>query len=99
MYLDYYIKDIEKVCKKHKVKFLFAFGSVLTKNFNEESDIDLVVEIKSTDPIEYAENYFGLKFMLEDLLKRPVDLLEQKALKNPYFIKCINKSKKTIYAA
>jgi len=97
MYLDKYIEKIELLCKSHKVKTLFAFGSVITNKFREDSDIDLIVEIKTNDPIEYAENYFDLKFKLEDLLNKQIDLLEQKALKNPYLIQSINNNKKILY--
>lgn len=99
MFLDSYIKDIKKLCKKYKVKHLYVFGSVLNNNFSEDSDIDLLVEIDSTDPINYAENYFNLKFGLEALLKRRVDLLEDRALKNPYLKSNIDNSKTLIYAA
>ncbi|MCK4664491.1 MAG: nucleotidyltransferase domain-containing protein [Bacteroidales bacterium] len=97
MFLDNYVNQIIGLCEKHKVKQLFAFGSVLTNKFSETSDIDFVVDIKSTNPIDYAENYFELKFQLEDLLKRPIDLLEQRGLKNSYLIKSINNTKKLIY--
>ena len=39
-----YLPAIIALCKRHKVKKLFAFGSVLTNRFNEQSDIDLVVD-------------------------------------------------------
>ena len=97
MYLDSYRNKISKLCEKHKVKHLFAFGSVLTNKFSDASDVDLLVDINSQDPITYAENYFELKFDLENLLKRKIDLLEERALKNKYFIENINKSKKLIY--
>ena len=97
MYLDSYRNKISKLCEKHKVKHLFAFGSVLTNKFSDASDVDLLVDINSQDPITYAENYFELKFDLENLLKRKIDLLEERALKNKYFMENINKSKKLIY--
>ena len=99
MYLDNYLYQIKSLCKKHKVRNLFVFGSVLTENFTNNSDIDLIIDININDPIEYAENYFNFKFTLEDLLNRKIDLLEQKALKNKYFIENIDKTKKVIYAA
>ncbi|MBA7546232.1 hypothetical protein ES705_38616 [subsurface metagenome] len=99
MYLDNYVNQIIELCAKYKVKNLFAFGSVLTENFAGNSDIDFLVDIHSNDPIDYAENYFDFKFELEDLLKRPIDLLEQKGLKNSFLIDSINKTKKLIYEA
>ena len=94
-----YKEDIDDLCRKHKVKSLYAFGSVVTGKFNPESDVDFIVDIKSTGPLEYAENYFDLKFELESLLQRPIDLLEQKGLKNRYLIQNINKHKVKIYEA
>lgn len=99
MYLDNYKNQINTLCNSYKVKHLFAFGSVLTGRFKETSDIDLLVDIDSVDPFEYAENYFDLKFKLEALLNRSIDLLEERALKNPYLIEQINQSKKLIYEA
>lgn len=98
MYLDNYIANLKKLCQQHKVKTLYVFGSVLTDRFNDNSDIDLVVDIDSNDPFDYADNYFNLKFALQDLLKRPIDLLENKAIKNPYIRANIDNSKHLIYA-
>lgn len=88
---------ISKLCKSHKVRSLYAFGSVLTDKFNSESDIDLVVDFEPLDVLEYADNYFELKFALQDILKRPIDLLEDKAIKNPYFRDTINQQRQLIY--
>ncbi|WP_299668083.1 nucleotidyltransferase domain-containing protein [uncultured Polaribacter sp.] len=99
MYLNRFRKKISSLCKKNNVKQLFVFGSVLTSSFSEHSDIDLLVSIDDKDPIKYAENYFNLKFELEKLLNRKIDLLEEKGLKNKYFIENINNSKLLIYGA
>src|SRR5271157_4157764 len=99
MFLDRYKNDISKLCIENKVKYLYVFGSVLTDNFNDTSDIDLVVDINSIDPLDYADHYFNLKFSLQDLLKRNIDLLENKAIKNPYIRKNIDRSKTLIYGA
>lgn len=90
-------KDILNLCKAHKVKSLYAFGSVLTDKFNNESDVDLIVDFEQLDVLDYGDNYYDFKFSLENIFKRSVDLLEQKALKNPYFIRTVNQSKKLIY--
>lgn len=90
-------KDIENLCKAHKVKSLYAFGSVLTDKFNNESDVDLVVDFEKQDVLEYGDNYFSLKFSLEKVLNRSIDLLEEKAIKNPYFLKNLNQTKVLIY--
>ena len=98
MYLDQYSNEINNLCLQNKVKSLFVFGSVITDQFTEKSDIDLVVDIDSNDPFDYADSYFNLKFALQDLFRRPVDLLENKAIKNPYIRQNIDQSKSLIYA-
>jgi hypothetical protein len=95
--IENHTKDIQNLCKTHKVKSLYAFGSVLTEKFNNESDVDLIVDFEQLDVLEYGDNYYELKFSLENVLKRSVDLLEEKAIKNPYFRKTINQNKKLIY--
>jgi predicted nucleotidyltransferase len=90
--------ELDKACSTFNVNELYAFGSVLTDQFNIESDIDFIVSIASNDPIEYAENYFELKFELERIFNRKVDLLEQKAIRNKTFEQLVNKQKMLIYA-
>ena len=93
-----YQKELNKACSTFMVDELYAFGSILTDKFNAQSDIDFIVSIKSEDPIEYAENYFNLKFELEDIFKRKIDLLEQKAIRNKAFENLINQKKMLVYA-
>lgn len=88
---------IRALCYKHRVAKLFVFGSVLTDSFNKSSDIDLIVDFSEIDLYDYADNYFDLKLSLEKLLKRQVDLLEDKAIKNPYLRQSIDSSKQMIY--
>ena len=90
-------KEIDRLCSQYKVKQLYAFGSVLTDNFNGESDVDLMVAFEAIDLKQYADNYFDFKFALENIFKKPVDLLEEKAIKNPYFLQNINHHRRLIY--
>lgn len=99
MYLEIYKEEINALCRKNKVKNLYVFGSVLTDRFADNSDIDLIVDIDSDDPLDYADNYFNLKFALEELLNRQIDLLENKAIKNPYIRESIDNSKSLLYAS
>ena len=89
--------DINRLCSNHKVKQLYAFGSVLTNKFTNESDVDLVVDFDPIDVSLYADNYFDLKFSLQKILNRPIDLLEEKAIKNPYFRQNLNQQRRLIY--
>jgi hypothetical protein len=95
---DLYADDIKALCRKYKVKKLSAFGSLVKGAFNEESDIDLIVDFEPLSNREYKENYFSLLFALEDKFGRSVDLLEESQLKNPYFKQNIESHQKLIYA-
>ncbi len=95
--IETYKEQIYKLCKIHKVKSLYSFGSVNTTRFTKESDVDLMVDFDTNDPIEYTDRYFDLKFELERILNRSIDLLESKAVKNPFLRANIDKSKILIY--
>jgi uncharacterized protein len=95
--IDQYKDVIKTLCVLHKVRSLYAFGSVLTSEFNKESDIDLIVDFDQMPVADYADNYFGFKFSLQDVLKRPIDLLEEKAIHNPYFKNAVNQNRKLVY--
>ena len=97
MYLTPHISEIKKLCEQYKVDKLYAFGSVLTDKFSKDSDVDLVVHFDDLPVEVYADNYFDFKFSLEDMLNRRIDLLEGKALRNPYFIQHLDKTKQLIY--
>ncbi|MCU7551170.1 nucleotidyltransferase domain-containing protein [Chitinophagaceae bacterium LB-8] len=95
--IDQYTRDIQKLCEQHKVRRLYAFGSVLTDRFKKDSDVDFIVDFEPLDVSQYADNYFDLKFALEDTLHRSVDLLEEKTIRNPYFRKAIEHQRQLIH--
>ena len=86
------------LCKSHDVKTLYAFGSSTTDKFNEDSsDIDLLVELDTKDPIKRGENLIDLWDKFENIFKRKVDLLTNSSIKNPILRKSIDSSKILIY--
>ena len=95
--LNNYINDINKLCERHNVKKLYLFGSALNDNFNENSDVDLIVDFNTISVDDYADNYFNFKFSLQDVFKRSIDLLEEQAISNPYFKKSVLKDRSLIY--
>jgi hypothetical protein len=95
--IDQNIEIIRDLCIKHKVSRLFIFGSALTKKFKKNSDIDMLVDFHDVDLYDYANNYFDLKASLENLFKRDVDLLEDKAINNPFLRQSIDSTKQLIY--
>ncbi|MCK9421495.1 MAG: nucleotidyltransferase domain-containing protein [Bacteroidales bacterium] len=81
----------------YNVKSLFAFGSVCTDKFNDQSDIDLLIAFNSMDYGDYADTYLTLADKFEELFKRPVDLITDKSLSNPFFINSLNQTKTLLY--
>lgn len=97
--IDSYTSDIQRLCSAHKVKRFYVFGSALTSKFNDQSDLDFIVAFEP-QPIEhYADNYFNLKFALEDTFKRSIDLLEEKTIQNPYFKEALKNQSKLLHGA
>lgn len=91
------IEQIIELCKKNKVKTLSVFGSVTRQDFNDNSDIDLIVDFDENDPFKYTDLYFNLKNKLEEILQRQIDLLEERAIKNRFFREELEKNKVMIY--
>lgn len=94
---DKNINHIKKLCEQYKVRTFSAFGSVTRDDFSDESDMDFVVDFDENDPFEYTNLYFQLKDKLEKLLKRQIDLIEYRAIKNNYFRKELEETKVLIY--
>jgi hypothetical protein len=95
--IDKHIEQIVKLCNINKVQSLFAFGSVTTDHLRTDSDIDLVVAFDDPDPLSYADKYFNLKYQLEKLFNRPIDLLEEKAIRNRFLRQQIDQTKILVY--
>ena len=97
--INTYLPLIISLFEKHKIKDAYLFGSAITGEFDEEkSDVDFLVNfIDGVDPLEKGELLWSLRFSLEDNLNRPIDLITETSLKNPYFIEEINEKKMKIY--
>jgi predicted nucleotidyltransferase len=74
-----------------------VFGSILTSNFKPENDIDMIVKIAGNDPVQYTEDYFNLKYELESIFDRSIDLPEEKSISNKAFKYLINLLNVKIY--
>jgi predicted nucleotidyltransferase len=93
-----HLNDFKTLCKTHKVKYLYAFGSSTSEKFDLiNSDIDLIVEIDEKDPLERGEKLLSLWDKFETFFKRKVDLLTETSIKNPYLRKSIDSTKILIY--
>lgn len=95
------IAEIRKICAKYDVLRLEVFGSAATgEDFDpDKSDVDFLVEFRRTDAMNAADQYFGLLEELERVFQRHVDLVESRAMRNPYFIRGVNETRRPLYAA
>ena len=89
--------EIIRYCREYNVKYLYAFGSIISGDFSDKSDIDLLIKFNELTIEKYTDNYFQLHYIFEKLFQRKIDLLTENSLSNPYFIKTINKTKTLIY--
>ena len=77
-------REIIELLKRHKeflqkefhVSKLGIFGSYARNEADEKSDVDIVVDMPSD-----FEKFFDLKYYLENLLHRRVDLVKEKNLR------------------
>ena len=91
------MSQIHLACQQMQVKNLYAFGSVLTPEFRENSDVDFIVEFSPMQPEDYADRYFDLCDALERMLNRKVDLITEASIRNPFFKKEVEQTRQIIY--
>ena len=91
------IENIKKICPNYKIKSLYTFGSVLTENFDQKSDIDFIVSFQNIPLLEYGDNYFEFCNNLKNILNKEVDVVVEKSIKNPFFKEEVNETKTLIY--
>ncbi len=96
--IEPYTDEIAELCRKFGIKRLEFFGSALSDEFKEDSDIDCLIEFDESDG-NFFHRYFDLKYGLEELFGRRVDLVVDSAIRNPYFREAVDNSKQLIYAA
>ncbi len=95
--IEKYKIEIVTICKKYHVKRLTVFGSALSEKFSDSSDIDFLLELDN--PNNGINRYMNIKFDLEKLFLRPVDLVMPKAITNNRIKNYIFANIKEIYAA
>jgi uncharacterized protein len=91
---------LERLCRASGVRQLAVFGSAVRDDFDpERSDLDILVSLDAPSAAIYANHYFALKEGLERLAGRPVDLVTERSITNPYLARRIAEEKVTLYAA
>ena len=98
IYQDYRV-PLEEVCRQFHVHRLEVFGSAAQQDLDECRDVDLLVEFDEQVEPRRFDHYFEFLRSLENLFVKPVDLIEPEGLQNPFFIKQVNASRRTLYVA
>ena len=93
-------EQIVSLCRRYGVRRLAAFGSILRSDFDPTlSDADFLVEFDPTPVADRLRSFLALRTALAELLNRPVDLVEDGAIRNPYILRNIAEQQQTLYAA
>jgi len=89
---------VKEIASSYKILELYIFGSALRQDFNDKSDIDLLIKLSKDSGYSIFE-LIEIKEKFEKLFNRKIDLVELEGLRNPYRKEEILKTAKMIYAA
>jgi predicted nucleotidyltransferase len=94
--------DLTSLCERFGVKRLEVFGSAATDDeFDPDtSDLDFIVEFRADQELgPWMRHYVAFRDALCELFGYSVDLVMSSAMKNPYFIREANRTRRTLYGA
>ncbi len=90
---------IAALCRHYGVLRLDLFGSAATGDFDPaSSDLDFIATFANTRVPGYADRYLDFADALETLFGRPVDLLTENMIRNPYFRQSVEATRQHVYA-
>ncbi|MDE5895060.1 MAG: nucleotidyltransferase domain-containing protein, partial [Muribaculum intestinale] len=95
------IHKIIALCKKTNVAKLWVFGSILTPHFNDDSDVDFLVDFdeRHIELLDYADNFFNFIHEIEAVVGRKVDMVVNKSIKNRFFRVEVDETRKLLWSA
>jgi predicted nucleotidyltransferase len=93
-----HLAEIAALCRRYGVRRLDLFGSAATGAFDPEtSDLDFVATFADTRVPGYADRYLDFADALEALFGRPVDVLTENMIRNPYFRQAVDATRQPVY--
>lgn len=95
--IEHFRNQIQTLCRDLSLLRLDLVGSAAREDFAPDSDVDVLVCFEGDDGL--FGRYFELKERLEEIFGRPVDVIEERAVKNPYFKRAVQKDRIRIYGA
>jgi predicted nucleotidyltransferase len=90
--------ELGTLCRRYGVTRLEVFGSATRADFDEkQSDIDLIVHFRDEQAKGLFDRYWGLAEQLEKIFGRPIELLTERMIRNPYFRAAVDAERQTLY--
>lgn len=90
-------KEMPSMCKKYRIAYVDAFGSIARSEQEDDSDIDLIIEFSEPRREKISSRFFGFLHDVEDRFHHKVDLLTEKSLRNPFLKEKVNQDRIRIY--
>src|SRR3954468_4810913 len=92
------LPEIAALCRRYGVAHLELFGSATGNDFDaQSSDYDFLVELDAQGTESRPRRWIGLADAMESLLGRPVDLVNPRTIRNPYFLQAVNETRAVLY--
>ncbi len=88
-----------ELCGRYRVERLYLFGSAVLGHFDPwRSDVDFLVRFSDRAPTgKYADRYLGFADALEQLFGRPVDLVTEESIRNPFFRRQVDSTRQLVF--
>jgi len=97
MNIEDHLEKVQEGCKRFDIRHLYLIGSVASGKNTGDSDVDFLVSFNDLSSDGIADRYFGFLDFLKEELHSNVDLIEESAIRNPFFRNSVNRNKKLIY--
>lgn len=91
-------QDIDSFCRRHGIRELAFFGSVLRDDFRSDSDVDVLVDFDPHADLSLFD-FVAIKDELSCMIGRPIDLVGKSGLRNPFRRHEILHTRQVVFAA